>query len=184
MSPSPSTAVATLFADYGGAMRARARRVTGSEADAEEVVQDVMLILLTAPNVLAPVERMGGWLLTMVQRRALDLLRSTGRRRAREEAEGIEDLFAELPDPDMVLARDETARAVARAVEALPPEQREVFQASALDGWSFRELSEETGVPMGTLMARKKRAMDNIRARLRREGLLPPLAAAERGGTT
>jgi RNA polymerase sigma factor (sigma-70 family) len=165
--------VAEVFADYGERMQARARRVLGSEADAEDAVQEVMLTLLDAPHVLSAVDRLGGWLLTMVGRRAVDLIRSSSRRRQREAAGTVDELFADAPDPAALMDRDEVAAAVAELVNELPDAQREVFVASALQGHTFKQISEQTGVPMGTLMARKKKAVDRIRARLRSLELIP-----------
>lgn len=167
----PIPTIAEIFAEYGDRLAARARRVLGSEADADDAVQEVMLTLLDAPHLLSTVDRLGGWLLTMVRRRAIDLVRSESRRSARET--GVEELFSGVPDPDAWMERDEVAREVARAVEELPDAQRAAFVANALEGRTFKEISEETGVPMGTLMARKKRAVDAIRARLGKRGLLP-----------
>ena len=167
----PIPTIAAIFAEYGDQLAARARRVLGSEADADDAVQEVMLTLLDAPHVLASVDRLGGWLLTMVRRRAIDLVRSESRRSERET--GVEDLFHGLPDPEAWMERDEVAQAVASAVDELPEVQRAAFVANALQGRTFKEISEETGVPMGTLMARKKTAVDAIRARLSKRGLLP-----------
>ncbi len=171
MSTTPTPSIAAIFAEYGDQLAARARRVLGSEADADDAVQEVMLTLLDAPHVLASVDRLGGWLLTMVRRRSIDLVRSESRRSARES--GVEELFAGVADPEAWMERDEVAHAVASALEELPAAQREAFVASALEGRTFKEMAQETGVPMGTLMARKKRAVDHIRARLDRRGLLP-----------
>ncbi len=169
----PIPSVADVFADYGERMEARARRVLGSDVDAEDAVQEVMLTLLDAPHVLSAVDRLGGWLLTMVGRRAVDLVRSNTRRRQREAAEVVEDLFAGVHDPAELLERDEVADVVAEVVDELPAPQREAFVASVLEGRTFKEISEESRVPMGTLMARKKKAVDRIRARLQSRGLLP-----------
>jgi RNA polymerase sigma factor (sigma-70 family) len=176
-----STDIAALYGEHSETLRERALAETGSAADADDLVQDVMLRLLDAPSLLAPVERIGAWLLTLVRRRAIDLWRSETRRQLREKDEDVTALFADLPDPEALLESDEVAAIVSRAIGELDPELREVFVANALDGRSFRELSVETGVPMGTLMARKKKAADAIRARLRRQGIPAPEGPARKG---
>jgi RNA polymerase sigma-70 factor (ECF subfamily) len=60
--------------------------------------------------------------------------------------------------------------ATADAIEALPKAQRDVVIANGIHDQSFRELSEQWQVPMGTLMARKKKGLDSIRLTLRRQG--------------
>ena len=166
--------IAGLFEAFAADLRRHARWVTGSEADADDAVQEVMLGLLEAPNLLAGVDRIAGWLLTLVRRRAIDILRSESRRHRRESDDAVAELLSTADDVEAGLERDELARAVATALRELPGPQREVFVANELEGVTFRELAERSGTPMGTLMARKKRAVDRIRAHLRREGWLPP----------
>jgi len=162
--------VEDLFAARGREMIRRARRVLGSEADAEDAVQEAMLVLLRAPHALAAVERLGSWLYTVVRRRCVDIVRADVRRRETEAASRLEDLF-DADDPFALMERAEVAEEVARAIDALSADLRQAFVENALEGRTFREISEETGVPMGTLMARKKKAADSIRERLRRAGL-------------
>lgn len=152
-------------------MSRRATAITGSEADAEDVVQETLLAILSGPHVLSGIERIGGWLLTTAKRRSIDAIRAAARRRRREASVGLDELF-ERADPQELMERDEFARAVAGAVRGLPPANREAFVANALEMKTFKEISEETGVPMGTLMARKKRAVDEIRARLAEDGYM------------
>ncbi len=125
-----------------GQLVARARHVLGSREDAEDVVQDVVLRLLEAPHVLAPVEHLGGWLLTVVRRRAIDALRARSRRQSRESPDNLLDLLAGFDDPAAALESDELAEALAEEVAALPAPQREAFVANAVDGVPFRELSD------------------------------------------
>jgi len=150
-------------------MARRAAAITGSEADAEDVVQETLLTIISGPHVLSGVERIGGWLLTSAKRRSMDAIRAASRRRKREASVGLEDLF-EHTDPHELMEQEEFAQAVARAVKALPRANREAFVANALEMKTFKEISEESGVPIGTLMSRKKRAVDEIRARLAEDG--------------
>ena len=165
--------VAYVFEEYRERLVARARRILRSDAEADDVVQEVMLGIMQAPDVLPTVENMVGWLYTLVRRRCVDLVRSDVSRKAREEDAGIEALFDGTPDVDELMDDSEVAEAVAAAVEALPAPQRHAFVANVLEGKTFREIAAEAGEPMGTLMARKKRAVDVIRARLREQGIMP-----------
>ncbi|MBN1675231.1 MAG: RNA polymerase sigma factor [Kiritimatiellae bacterium] len=161
--------VAELFEGQYSRMLGIARGLLGSEQDAEDAVQEAMLSLLRAPHLLAGVERIGSWLYTVVRRRCVDLIRREARRR---EAEAdLDDLFAGAT-PSELMAQDEFCAAVARSVERLAKDERRAFVENALNGKPFREISAESGIPMGTLMARKKRAVDRIRMELRREGYL------------
>jgi RNA polymerase sigma factor (sigma-70 family) len=162
-------AIADIFTEHGREMQARARRILGSDADAEDAVQEAMVSMLRSPHLFAGVERFGAWLFTLVKRRCVDIVRKDTRRKAREAEVGIDDLF-EHDDPGELMERTEFANAVADAVKQLPEKQKEVFVQNALEMKTFKEISEATGAPMGTLMARKKKAVDTIRGRLNRQG--------------
>jgi RNA polymerase sigma factor (sigma-70 family) len=136
-------------------------------------VQEVMLSILEAPHVLPTIESLLGWLYTLVRRRCVDIIRKDVSRKAREEtAVGMEVLFSGTPDPATLMEQDEVVDLVAEAIDRLPALQRDVFIMNALDELTFREISASTGVPMGTLMARKKRAVESIRRHLARHGIL------------
>jgi RNA polymerase sigma-70 factor (ECF subfamily) len=154
---------------YGKEMRARARRILMSDSDAEDAVQETLLNLLSAPHMLGGIERIGAWLVTLVTRRSIDIIRRESMRRGKESAVEAEDLEA-VPDPDALLDRDEAARMLTAALRRLPDTLREPFVQNALEGMTFEEMSRKTGIPMGTLMARKKKAQDRIRAEMRRKG--------------
>ena len=164
--------IAELFREHARGLLRRARRVLGSEADAEDAVQEVMVALLESPSLLDPVDRVAGWLYAVVRRRAIDILRSESRRRRREGSDLVEELLDQRADPSEALEGEELARELAAAIRQLPAPEREAFVANAIEGVTFRELSGRTGVPMGTLMARKKRAADRLRENLRRKGLM------------
>jgi RNA polymerase sigma factor (sigma-70 family) len=157
-----------LTGRYPGMVR-RARSMLRSDMDAEDAVQDAMLSVLEAPHLLETVERAGAWLATLVFRRAVDILRSKKRRREKEAEAALQDLFEESGALDLI-EHEEFARTVADGVKDLPEELRSVFVSNALEGMTFKEMSSSSGIPMGTLMARKKRAVDMIRDYVRRKG--------------
>ena len=167
----PGRTVAEIFAEHGRRLLRRARRVLRSDADADDAVQEVMLALVRAPHVLGAVERIGSWLLALVHRRCVDLVRRGRRREETEAAAGDEDLVPGA-NPAALAESDEICREIARAVDSLPDELRWAFVRNALEEATFREMSEESGVPMGTLMARKAKAVAILRERIGRRGLV------------
>jgi RNA polymerase sigma factor (sigma-70 family) len=172
--------LAELFGDYGGALVRAARKLVRSDADAEDAVQDAMVAILRAPHLPAIIENTGGWLYTLVRRRCVDLLRKGSTRRSEEREAAFETLFAEEPDASTQWEQHELVARVAEAVKRLDEPLRFAFVENALEGKTFKEISKESGVPMGTLMARKQRAVAEIRAALRRCGLMPPDAAGRK----
>ncbi len=174
--------IAGLFSSWGAKMRAWADRLLGSADAADDIVQEVMLGLLRAPHVLAGIENPGAWLYTIVRRRCVDEIRRSSRRREVEAGDELAELFGgELAETDAV-EEEEFLAAVIAAVERLPGPLRQVFIGHVLEERTYREMSAASGVPMGTLMARKKRAVDLIRIELKRTGWIP--TDGYRPGTT
>jgi RNA polymerase sigma factor (sigma-70 family) len=83
-------------------------------------------------------------------------------------AVSLEDL---LPSPDKgpeaAYARGVLLDEIEEALEEMPPEHRQVFVAHEWEGTSFKELAEETGVSVNTLLSRKRYAVLHLRRRLK-----------------
>jgi RNA polymerase sigma factor (sigma-70 family) len=142
-------------------------------SDAEDVLQDVFYELISAYRLMKPAEQVTAWLFRVAKNRVTDLFR---RRKSvslnapandGEDAPMLEDL---LPSPDAgpeaIFARNVLMDALDEALEELPEEQREVFIAHEFQGRSFKELAEETGVSVNTLLSRKRYAVLHLRERL------------------
>jgi len=131
------------------------------------VVQDVMVILLEGPEILPDVDNLIGWLYTVVKRRCVDLIRAGTRRRTREEkAISLKSVINSIDDPDVLVEQTDFIDLVATFISQLPNEQRDVLIDYEINEIPFRDIASKTGVPIGTLMARKKRALDSIRRML------------------
>ena len=143
--------------------------------DAEDILQEVFYELIAAYRLMKPVEQVGAWLFRVARNRIVDLFRS--KRPAvlgndstlipEDEANRWEDL---LPSPDAgpeaAYARSVLLEQLDAALEDLPEEQRDVFVAHEIEGRSFKELSEATGVSVNTLLSRKRYAVLQLRRRL------------------
>ena len=148
------------------------KRVLDS-GDAEDVLQDVFYELIQAYRMMKPAEQMTAWLFRVARNRITDLFR---RQKAvslsdavadDEEAQVFEDLLPS-PDagPDAIYARNVLLEELEEALDELPANQREVFVAHEILGRSFKELSEETGTSVNTLLSRKRYAVLALRERL------------------
>jgi len=122
------------------------------------------------------VEHAGAWLYRVARNRIVDLFRKK-RLVALEDAlaqkadeEGALTLADLLPSPDAgpeaAYARTVLLQELNAALDELPDEQRAVFIAQAIEGRSFRELADETGVGLNTLLSRKRYAVVHLRRRL------------------
>ena len=152
------------------------RRRVPDENDVEDILQDAFYELVEAYRMMKPVEQVSAWLFRVVRNRITDLFRKKKSQAMPEvlasstddgETLLLEDL---LPSPDAgpeeVYARNVLLEEVDAALDELPDEQREVFIAHELEGYSFKELAAATGVPVNTLLSRKHYAVMHLRQRL------------------
>jgi RNA polymerase sigma factor (sigma-70 family) len=154
-------ALGELYDRFGRVAYGLALRILRDPALAQDAVQDAMLSAWRTAASFDP--RRGNastWLLTLVHRRAVDVVRREDRRRAQP----IEN--APIASGD---ATDETAelreqrRAVQAALAQLPPEQREALELAYYGGLSQSELAERLGVPLGTVKSRMFSALSKLR---------------------
>jgi len=154
-------------------LRSFIRKRVQDLGDADDVLQDVFYELTQAYRLTKPVEEVTAWLYRVARNRITDLFR---RRRVislsdaagdDEEARTLEDLLpSPAAGPDAIYARTVLADALEDALDELPAEQREVFVAHELMGRSFKEIADETGVSVNTLLSRKRYAVLHLRERL------------------
>lgn len=149
------------------------RRRVRNEADAEDILQDVLYQLVASYSVTEPIEKLTSWLFTVARNRIIDWYR---KRRpeslpANDENPALplnleEILFDPHENPDQVYARSLVWTELAEALDDLPEEQRAVFVMHELEGKSFKEIAEITGEPLSTLLSRKRYAVLSLREAL------------------
>jgi len=151
------------------------RKRVDNEGDAEDILQDVFYELIEAYRLMKPIEQVGSWLYRVARNRIIDLFRKRRPEthgeialdRDADEALLLEDLLPS-PDagPDAMFARRMLLEEVDAALLELPEEQREVFVAHEMDGRTFKQLADETGLSINTLLSRKRYATLHLRRRL------------------
>jgi RNA polymerase sigma factor (sigma-70 family) len=153
------------------------RNRVSDDADAEDIVQDVFYELVDAYRLMKPVEQVGAWLVRVARNRIIDRFRSKRPAILGNDAVALsqdgemtrqwEDLLpSPEAGPEAAYARRVLLEELDAALEDLPEEQREVFVAHEIEGRSFRELSEATGISINTLLSRKRYAVLQLRRRL------------------
>jgi RNA polymerase sigma factor (sigma-70 family) len=174
--------IANAVSRERGRLRAFIRRRVLDEGEAEDILQDVLYELVAAYRRLQPLEEVGAWLFRVARNRITDFFRKKRAVPISALAESVEALGESLDGaaapvleelllpaddaPDVALAREVLLDDLAAAIEELAPEQREVFIAHELEGASFKQLAERTGIPLNTLLARKHYAVKHLRRRL------------------
>lgn len=150
----------------GSRLRNFIRRRVADPRDADDILQDVFYELVEANRLLMPIDHVTGWLFRVARNRITDLFR---KKQPEPFTDAIESLLPSADaGPDAAYARSELLNELELAIAELPREQREVFIAHELEGRSFKEIAEATGVKVNTLLGRKHSAVVHLRERLQR----------------
>lgn len=163
----------TLDRDRGKLLGFVRRRLGGrlQDQDPEDILSDVVVTLLERADLLAEVENLTAYMITALVRRITDLFRRS------RESPMPEGEPPEAAQPAVAEDRLE----LSRALSLLSAAERAVWVAIELDGFSFAELAEMWGEPLGTLLSRKSRAGKRLRGALAEgEGAVAAGAAAGR----
>jgi RNA polymerase sigma factor (sigma-70 family) len=167
--------ISEIVAEQRARLRGFIRRRVPDPLDAEDILQDVFYKLVEANRLLMPIEHVTGWLFRVARNRITDLFRKNKPQSFGEASvEGEDGELLQLEDllpspeagPEAVYVRNLLLEELDAALDELPDEQREVFVGHELEGRSFKEMAEETGVSVNTLLSRKRYAVLHLRKRL------------------
>jgi RNA polymerase sigma-70 factor (ECF subfamily) len=163
-------ALGALYDRFGRVAYGVALRVVRDAELAQDAVQEAFLGAWRTATSFDPERGTAStWLLTLVHRRAVDVVRREQRRRA-EPLEDAPVAPGSATDED-AWVRDRR-RAVQAALQRLAPEQRQALELAYYGGLSQSELAERLGVPLGTVKSRMFAALARLRDLLGEEGEL------------
>ena len=157
-----------LLEDIARYLRALAARRFQNRSDVEDVVQDILLTVHAMRHTYDPARPFGPWLVAIANRRMIDRLRRQGRRASRETAlESEHETFAasEANLPETGSDR----HALRRAIETLPPGQRQAIRLLKLQEMSLKEAAAASGMSIAALKVATHRALKSLRKMLGRK---------------
>lgn len=166
------TAFELLYDRHRGPAYSLARRITGTDGNADDVVQETFISVWRAIERYDPRRAsVRTWLMRIVHRRAIDQLRSsTVHSKRRADGEGlIEDLTAKEPAPETLALASEQSGLVRDALGELPEDQRKAIELAYFSGFSQTEIAEITGLPLGTVKGRMRLGLEKMRASLEQQ---------------
>jgi RNA polymerase sigma-70 factor (ECF subfamily) len=177
-----SQAVEECMARYRGVVWRLARRMSPSEQDAEDAVQEIFVDVWKHAGRFDPAKGSETtFVATIARRRLIDRGRRRGRRPRIESIEEPAVIPAQVSG-DRVAIADEAA-VVARALADLRPEQRRVLEMTLLEGRTHQQVADATAMPLGTVKSHARRGLARVRSLLGVEEGQPD-AASGSGRTT
>jgi RNA polymerase sigma factor (sigma-70 family) len=167
---SDDLALAELYDRFGHVAYGLALRILRDEALAQDAVQEAFLaIWRSADRFLAERAKASTWILTLVHRRAVDLVRREDRRRGEPLESAAEPVAPETTEDEAAIGFER--RVVQEALRQLTPEQREALELGYYGGLTQSELAERLGQPLGTIKSRMFTGLSRLRDLLAEAGL-------------
>jgi RNA polymerase sigma-70 factor, ECF subfamily len=163
-------ALAELYDRFGRVAYGLALRILRDEALAQDAVQEAFLaVWRSADRFLAERAKASTWILTLVHRRAVDLVRREDRRRGEPLESAAEPVASGTTEDEAELGFER--RVVQEALRQLTPEQREALELGYYGGLTQGELAERLGQPLGTIKSRMFTGLSRLRDLLADAGL-------------
>jgi len=152
------------------------KKQVGSREDAEDIVQDVFVSLAGGFDDISDLRKTISWIYSVARHKIVDFLRKKktyaledqkARTDGDEESLFFSDLIPSLDGlPDEQMMQDLIWDQIQMSLDELPEEQRKVFEWHELEGLSFQQISEITGLSINTLVSRKRYAVLYLREEL------------------
>jgi RNA polymerase sigma-70 factor, ECF subfamily len=143
-----------------------ARWLAGNDQDAEDVAQEACLRALTFFDGFHG-EDGRAWLMAIVRNACYDWLRKNrGNLRLLGSEEELELAADTAPSPEAQQLRQADSRMLRESLESLPPEYREVLVLRELEEMSYKQISQVTNLPIGTVMSRLSRGRKRLETAL------------------
>lgn len=144
---------------------------------AEDIVQDVALNLFTKLDIDSKIENLAGYVYRSIRNRVVDTKRSRknkfiSKQFIQEDVKDDEDivvkLLREIDETDYTLIdKDLFYQKLSEAFKLLPPKQRAIITATEIEGLSYKEISDEWGIPVGTLLSWKHRGIKKLKQQIK-----------------
>lgn len=144
-----------------------ALRITLNRAEAEDIVQDVLLRIWNKRDELGAVESLEAYSLTICRNLAID--RSQRKENANAPLSEAAPAISHEAGPDAILMRDERLQAVRELFRSLPVQQRMAMQLRDIEGHSYKEIADITGQSEAQVKVNIFRARQYIRKQIEKK---------------
>lgn len=132
-----------------------------AQRDAEDIIQDVALKLFSSADRYAPINNVAGFVYRSIKNKIIDIMRSNRKEDSYEDKNEVklqefaDTLYGEADNS----YSEELKKELKQSILGLKPVYRDILIAIDFEGYTYKEISLETGIPEGTLMSRRHRAI-------------------------
>ena len=167
--------ISSIFETYQSPLKGYIAKRVPSKEDCEDILQNVFYQLSKIDLNENPIDQISGWLYAVARNQIVDRSRKRKEEElpyftdANGETSFIKEITSVLLDsdsPETELIKSLVWDELEMALTELPANQRDIFELTELDGFSFKEISESTGITVNTLISRKRYAVLHLRKRL------------------
>ena len=136
--------------------------------DAEDIIQDVALNIYSKANINAPIENLAGYVYRSLRNKIIDIQRKHRRSTSIENFNGtmneniLMETVSDTSEEEGFYENEEMHAKLIDAIEQLKPEEKAVIVETEFNNRTFKELSKGWDIPVGTLLARKHRALGKL----------------------
>jgi RNA polymerase sigma-70 factor, ECF subfamily len=159
---------AETYRDYAARVARWAARLGGSDADVEDIVQEVFLVVSRKWSTLRADDNFASWLFQVTRKIAANQRRRLRWRRLWSRGDDVASAFWDGPNPDAELERRQALALFHRALDRLPEKQRTVFALFELEGMSTAAIAELVQRNLSTVKVQLVRARERFIAVYRR----------------
>ena len=137
------------------------------DRDPEDIIQDVALKILSRKEIL-PINNIAGFFYYSIKNKIIDLMRTKKTYTHAEDdfehqfSDFVELFYGPVDNDYSEVMKDELKKAILE----LKPAYRDIILAVEIEGYSYQEISDETGIPIGTLLSRRHRAIGQLHKKL------------------
>lgn len=157
-------AFSRLFDHFAPRLKGVVMRAGVGSGQAEEIVQDVMLTVWRKAGQFDPERaQVSAWIYQIARNRQIDVLRKENR----PVPEALKQETESEPDATRVVAVEQEAGELRKALEALSPDQRVVIEKAYFGEMTHQDIRDDTGLPLGTIKSRIRLGLERLRHELK-----------------
>jgi RNA polymerase sigma-70 factor (ECF subfamily) len=165
-----AAAVGELYDRHSRLLYGLILRILRDRGEAEEILQEVFVLVWNRVATYNPgLGPPAAWLVGIARNRAIDRLRANSARRRAIESVRVDVESNESPETDASLGEEQ--RAIRQALDAIPPEQRNLIEEAYFLGFTHSELAERHKLPLGTVKTRIRTGLLALRGQLSQIGV-------------